>query len=115
MRVIALIEDAHVVRRILEHLGLWAPEPCERSPPIGHEAWPTYVTRSPTSPERTGAKALDPLRAARTAFAITPADSRCNRGPRPPAAAIRAGGRAPIVFRVPRSAQTGDTKRGVRD
>jgi len=23
MRVIALIEDAHVVRRILEHLGLW--------------------------------------------------------------------------------------------
>jgi hypothetical protein len=25
MRVIALIEDPGVIRRILEHLGLWAP------------------------------------------------------------------------------------------
>jgi len=25
MRVIALIEDAGVIRRILEHLGMWAP------------------------------------------------------------------------------------------
>jgi hypothetical protein len=25
MRVIVLIEDAGVIRRILEHLGLWAP------------------------------------------------------------------------------------------
>ena len=26
MRVIALIDDPGVIRRILEHLGLWAPE-----------------------------------------------------------------------------------------
>jgi len=34
MRVIALIEDPGVIRRILEHLGLWAPLPTERSPPV---------------------------------------------------------------------------------
>jgi len=28
MRVIALIEDPGVIRRILEHLGLWAPHTC---------------------------------------------------------------------------------------
>src|SRR5450759_978978 len=33
MRVIALIEDSGIIRRILEHLGLWAPLPTERSPP----------------------------------------------------------------------------------
>jgi len=33
MRVIALIEKPAVIRRILEHLGLWAPLPTERSPP----------------------------------------------------------------------------------
>jgi hypothetical protein len=33
MRVIALIEDPGVIRRILEHLGLWAPE----APQSGHE------------------------------------------------------------------------------
>jgi hypothetical protein len=27
MRVIALIDDPGVIRRILEHLGRWAPEP----------------------------------------------------------------------------------------
>lgn len=32
MRVIALIDDPGVVRRILEHLGRWAPEPAERGP-----------------------------------------------------------------------------------
>ncbi len=30
MRVIALIDDPAVVRRILEHLGRWAPEPSDR-------------------------------------------------------------------------------------
>ena len=37
MRVIALIEDAAVIRRILEHLGLWAPRhlaQSARSPPV---------------------------------------------------------------------------------
>ena len=31
MRIIALIDDPPVVRRILEHLGLWQPEASERS------------------------------------------------------------------------------------
>ena len=40
MRVIALINDPPVVRRILEHLALWQPEAMERSPPAPPEAWP---------------------------------------------------------------------------
>jgi len=32
MRVIALIDGPHVVRRILGNLGCWAPEPAERDP-----------------------------------------------------------------------------------
>ncbi len=40
MRIIALINDPPVVRRILEHLGLWQPEAMERSPPVPPEAWP---------------------------------------------------------------------------
>jgi len=37
MRVIALIEDEAVIRRILEHLGLWVPRhlaQSARSPPV---------------------------------------------------------------------------------
>ena len=44
MRVIALIEDAGVIRRILEHLGLWAPLPTERSPPVDPASWPRHVS-----------------------------------------------------------------------
>jgi len=36
MRVIALIDDTTVIRRILEHLGRWAPRPVrqnQRAPP----------------------------------------------------------------------------------
>ena len=40
MRVIALIDDPGVVRRILEHLGRWAPEASERGPPVPHPEWP---------------------------------------------------------------------------
>ncbi len=40
MRIIALIDDPPVVRRILDHLGLWQPEASERSPPVPPEAWP---------------------------------------------------------------------------
>ena len=40
MRIIALIDDPPVVRRILEHLGLWQPAASERSPPVPSEAWP---------------------------------------------------------------------------
>ena len=40
MRVIALIDDSDVVRRILEHLGGWAPEPTERGPPEAATDWP---------------------------------------------------------------------------
>jgi hypothetical protein len=41
MRVIALIDDPAVVRRILEHLGRWAPLPPTRSPPAD---WPPGAT-----------------------------------------------------------------------
>ena len=42
MRVIALIEDPAVVRRILQHLGRWAPEPAGPGPPAPAPApeWP---------------------------------------------------------------------------
>lgn len=40
MRVIALIDDPPVNRRILEHLGCWAPEPSERGPPAPGPEWP---------------------------------------------------------------------------
>lgn len=44
MRVIALIEDAKVIWRILEHLGLWAPPVKERSPPLDPTSWPRYAS-----------------------------------------------------------------------
>jgi len=40
MRVIALIDDADVIRHILEHLGLWALEASERGPPGQALEWP---------------------------------------------------------------------------
>ncbi len=40
MRIIALINDPPVVRRILEHLGLWQPQATERSPPVPPVVWP---------------------------------------------------------------------------
>ena len=43
MRVIALIEDPGVIRRILEHLGLWAPLATERSAPTGAANWPRHA------------------------------------------------------------------------
>jgi hypothetical protein len=44
MRVIALIEDPGVIRRILNHLGLWAPLATKRSPPPGPAAsWPRHA------------------------------------------------------------------------
>jgi hypothetical protein len=39
MRVIAVIEDPGVIRRILEHLGLWAPFAIEQSSPPGPANW----------------------------------------------------------------------------
>jgi hypothetical protein len=40
MRIIALIDDPGVIRRILEHLGRWAPAPSERGPPRQAPQWP---------------------------------------------------------------------------
>jgi hypothetical protein len=40
MRVIALIEEPEIIRRILEHLGRWAPEPAGRGPPVPAPEWP---------------------------------------------------------------------------
>jgi hypothetical protein len=42
MRVIALIDDPAVVRRILEHLARWEPLPTERGPP--EPDWPPGAT-----------------------------------------------------------------------
>jgi hypothetical protein len=44
MRIIALIEDPGVIRRILEHLGQWAPLAAGRGPPPGSAAnWPRHA------------------------------------------------------------------------
>ena len=43
MRVIALIDDPTVVRRILEHLGRRVPEPAERGPLEAATDWPRNV------------------------------------------------------------------------
>ena len=54
MRIIALIDDPRVIRRILEHLGLWAPETSAPGPPAAAYDWPVnaHITRCPTSPPR---------------------------------------------------------------
>ncbi len=41
MRVIALIEDPGVIRRILDHVRLWVPQAMERSPPLDFASWST--------------------------------------------------------------------------
>jgi hypothetical protein len=57
VRAIALIEDPGVIRRILEHLGWWAPPPTERSPPLCPANWPRHASLPltyhpfPTSPD----------------------------------------------------------------
>ena len=68
VRVIALIEDPGVIRRILEHLGLWAPLATERSPPLAPASWPRHANlpltyQFPISPELPYGK--DPLETAR--------------------------------------------------
>lgn len=40
MRIIALIDDPKVIRRILEHLGRWAPAATGRGPPAQAPDWP---------------------------------------------------------------------------
>ena len=40
MRVIAPIDDPHVIRRILEHLGKWDPRPPGPGPPEPQAPWP---------------------------------------------------------------------------
>ena len=44
MRVIALIEDPGVIRRILEHLGSWALLATDHSPPPGPTSWPRHIS-----------------------------------------------------------------------
>ena len=50
MRAIALIEDPGVIRRILEHLGRWARQAMERSPPLDFASWPPYLSLPLTYP-----------------------------------------------------------------
>ena len=40
MRVIALIEEPEIIRRILEQLGCWAPDSAGRDPPWQAPEWP---------------------------------------------------------------------------
>lgn len=42
MRVISLIDNLTVVRRILDHFGRWVPEPSERGPPAQAPDWPRW-------------------------------------------------------------------------
>jgi len=44
MLVTALVDNHQVIRRILEHLGLWAPERTAHPPPIGPDAWPAHAS-----------------------------------------------------------------------
>ena len=49
MRVIALIEDRGVVKRILQHLGLWVEDVREtQGSPPGYEDWPEHANFSLT-------------------------------------------------------------------
>jgi len=41
MRVIALIEQAPVIERILRHLGAWQPRPPGPGPPAETADWPS--------------------------------------------------------------------------
>jgi hypothetical protein len=82
MRVIALIDDPHVVRRILEHLRRWAAEPAERDPPEQAPEWPAnavipaYLPRSPRHRVAHSARpAARPPRASRPAVALRRARS----------------------------------------
>ena len=43
MRVIALIKDPGIIRRILEYLELWAPIATKRSPPLDATNWSRYI------------------------------------------------------------------------
>lgn len=67
MRIIALIDDADVIERILRHLNVWEPPPdpvIPKGPDIrpGHTAkpCPSPITRSRTAPERLSERAVRP-------------------------------------------------------
>jgi hypothetical protein len=53
MRVIALIDDPGVIRRILEHLRRWAPEAAGPGPPAPAREWPANAVIPLTYPPRT--------------------------------------------------------------
>jgi hypothetical protein len=42
--LILFVQTSGIIRRILEHLGLWAPLPTERSPLVDPASWPPYVS-----------------------------------------------------------------------
>ena len=50
MRIIALIDDPRLIRRILEHLGLWGPEASATGPPVGACDWPANALIPPDLP-----------------------------------------------------------------
>ena len=44
MRIIAVIDDAVIIRKILKHLRQWDPKPEQPHPPARDPPWPTDVT-----------------------------------------------------------------------
>jgi hypothetical protein len=44
MRIVALIDDAGVIERILKHLSMWGPQPESRSPAGPDPPWPKGET-----------------------------------------------------------------------
>jgi len=53
MRIIALIDDPKVIRRILDHLGRWASEATEHGPPAQAPDWPQNAVILPRISSRT--------------------------------------------------------------
>ncbi|MDO8595622.1 MAG: hypothetical protein Q7R45_03260 [Sulfuricaulis sp.] len=50
-RILGTRDAQHLlIRRILEHLGLWAPLPTERSPPVDPASWPPYEINASEQP-----------------------------------------------------------------
>jgi len=68
MRVIVLIEDPGVIRRVFEHQRLSASLPTERSPPVDSANWPSHtsftITYHPDMGSSRGTRGKSAMRAA---------------------------------------------------
>jgi hypothetical protein len=76
--------DPQVGRRILEHLGCWAPEPAERGPPAQAPEWPANAVIHIAPGTMTGSPSIDssprrPLRSANRVRSICLSFSKSGR------------------------------------